>query len=359
MALPFFNIQKSKKRDQVIAIDLGGRSTKAVHLMRKGDTYTLLRYCVMDAPIFEKTISVNLLADHLKAVHQAMESKTKVTAIALGVNDALVRQADLPQMALSDLRMVLKTNSKNYLQQDLPGHVFDCHYNNPDTSPKAKEASGGKAGLAKQKVLVGGAKQQLLNDIQAALKQAGLVADSVVPGVISPVNAFELAQPEAFAKDAVALVNLGFKSSSICLCNRGDLSVTRVVNIGGDRLTQGLAEAMSISYAEAEGIKIGMPGEVQANLEPLLTPLGRELRASIDFFEHQQDRTINQVLVCGSSARSEFIIRSLQSELMAPCKAWNPAANIQLELPPAQAAEMEHISSQLTVAMGAAAAALF
>ena len=31
---------------------------------------------------------------------------------------------------------------------------------------------------------------------------------------------------------------------------------------------------MGISYAEAEGIKIGMPAEVQSNLEPLLTPLG-------------------------------------------------------------------------------------
>jgi len=67
MALPFFNGQ-SKKRDQIIAIDLGGRSTKAVHLQRRGDAYTLLRYCIMDAPIYEKNLSVSLLADHLKAV---------------------------------------------------------------------------------------------------------------------------------------------------------------------------------------------------------------------------------------------------------------------------------------------------
>ena len=45
---------------------------------------------------------------------------------------------------------------------------------------------------------------------------------------------------------------------------------------------------MNISYAEAEGIKVGMPGEVQAALESQVQPLGRELRASLDFFEHQQ-----------------------------------------------------------------------
>ncbi len=75
MALPFFNGQ-SKKRDQVIAIDLGGRSTKAVHLQRRGDAFTLLRYCVMDAPIYEKSLSVDLLSDHLKVVYQALEAKT-------------------------------------------------------------------------------------------------------------------------------------------------------------------------------------------------------------------------------------------------------------------------------------------
>jgi len=39
---------------------------------------------------------------------------------------------------------------------------------------------------------------------------------------------------------------------------------------------------MNITYAEAEGIKIGMPAEVQSALEPLLAGLARELRASID-----------------------------------------------------------------------------
>src|SRR5262249_49941117 len=144
------------------------------------------------------------------------------------------------------------------------------------------------AASQKLKVLVGGAKKQLTDDLSKAVRQAGLTPDQVVPGIICPFNAFELAMPDIFNKEAVALVDIGFKSTSMCWLHKGELIVTRVVNIGGDKLTHGLAESMSISYAEAEGIKVGMPGEVQSNLEPLLTPLGRELRASIDFFEHQQ-----------------------------------------------------------------------
>jgi type IV pilus assembly protein PilM len=155
----------------------------------------------------------------------------------------------------------------------------------------------------------------------------------------------------------VALVDIGFKSTSICLLNNGELIVSRVVAIGGDRLTTGLAESMGISYAEAEGIKVGMPAEVQSSLEPVLTPLGRELRASVDFFEHQQDKTISQIYLSGGSARSEFIVKSLEAELMAPCKTWNPTASLHLALPALQSAEIEHVAPQLTVAVGAAAAA--
>lgn len=355
MALPFLNGQSKKKRDQIIAIDLGGRSTKAVYMQRKGDVCTLLRYCVMDAPIFEKNVSVELLADHLKAVALALDAKTKFVSLAIGVNDSIVRHAELPQIPMDAMRQILKNNSKNYLQQDLPGHTFDCHFiPNSEVVDKANPANGN---TQKLKVLVGGAKKQLADDLEAAVKRAGLVPDQVVPGLVGPVNAFELAMPDIFFKDALALVDIGFKSTTICLLNKGELIVSRVVNLGGDKLTQGLAESMGISYAEAEGIKVGMAAEVQSNLEPLLVPLGRELRASVDFFEHQQDRTVGQIYISGGSARSEFIMKGLETELMVPCKSWNPATTLQLSLPPAQISEVEQVAPQLTVAVGTAAAA--
>jgi Tfp pilus assembly PilM family ATPase len=123
-------------------------------------------------------------------------------------------------------------------------------------------------------------------------------------------------------------------------------------------MTAAISESMSISYAEAEGIKVGMAGEVQAALESVLTPLGRELRASIDFFEHQQDRPVAAVYLTGGSTRSEFVVQVLQQELMIETRLWNPTSFLKLELPPQQAAEIELVSPQLAVAVGAAVAAL-
>ncbi len=360
MGLPSLMSRQTKRRDQIVAIDLGGRTTKAVHLQRRGDQFSLTDYAILDAPIYEKAMSADVLAEHLKSVHRAMDnSRARQVVLALSVTDSMFRQVEVPLMPVADIRLMLKYNSKTYLQQELPDHVFDCCFHLGSST--AKPAEGAKAAPAsaqqKQRAMVGGVKKQLLDDLQAAVKTAGLIAEQVVPGLIGPTNAFELAEPEVFAKEVVALVDIGFKNTTITILDCGEIMLNRVVAIGGDRLTSGLAEAMGISYLEAENIKIGMPAEVQQHLEALINPLGRELRASIDFFEHQQDKTVNQVFLSGGSARSDFIIQVLQTELIVPCKNWNPARALQLSLDPRKVGEIEQVSPQLTVAIGAAAAA--
>lgn len=340
----------------MLAVDLGNRTTKAVLIERRGEVMALTRYALLDAPIFEKKISAELLATHLREVVQKLDAQPKWVALALGLDDAIVKQIELPQIPVDDMRMVLKNNPKTYLQQDLPGYAFDCNIFIPKLAPRA-DAPKASPAVPKLKVLVGGAKQELLNNCQAAVMEAGMLASQVSPGLIGPINAFELSLPEAYEKDTVALVDIGFKHSSICIVDRGELVLMRIVNIGGDRLTAGLAESMSISYAEAEGIKVGMAPEVQAALEMQVQPLGRELRASLDFFEHQQDRPVSQVYVSGGSAQSELILQILHSEMVVDCKTWNPLQFLQLALPGQQAVEIEQMGPRLAVAVGAALAA--
>jgi len=358
--LPFLNGALRRKRTQVIAIDLGARTTKAVLLERRGETLALLRYALMDAPIFDKKISPELLADHLHAVAEALEGGCKYISLAVGLGDAVVRQVELPQIPLDEMRHVLKMNHKNYLQQDLPNHVFDCYIIPPRAqAPDAKATEPARSSMnsTKFKVLAAAARQQLVRDFIQAAGTASLVADAMVPALIGPINAFEKSLPEVFAKETVALVDIGFKHTSVCVLDRGELATNRTINIGGDQLTVGLAEAMNISYAEAEGIKVGMAPEVESALQSQVLPLGREIRASLDFFEHQMDRPVTEVFLSGGSTRSEMIIGMLHSEILADCKTWNPTSFLQMALPGQQAVEIDHVGPQLTVAIGTALAA--
>lgn len=357
--IPFLNGETRKKRTQMAAVDLGSRTTKAVLLERRGDLLALTRFALLDAPIFEKKISPELLADHLHAVTDALGGNIKFICAAVGLDEALVRQIELPQMPLDELRAVVKMNHKNYLQQDLPNHAFDCYIVPPRLDEKAEDGKPlAPAAPKKLKVLAAAAKQQLVSDFMHAARVAGLSADAMVPGLVGPINAFEKALPEVFAKDAVALVDIGFKHTSVCVLDRGDLVTSRTINIGGDQITAGLADAMNISYAEAEGIKVGMAPEIETHLQLQVIPLGREIRASLDFFEHQQDRPVTEIYLSGGSTRSDMILQILRAELLVECKTWNPTGFLQLALPGQQAVEIDHIGPQLTVAIGAALANL-
>lgn len=342
-----------------MAVDLGSRVTKAVHIQRRGDKFFLLGYALLDAPISDKgTLPVDLLGEHLRSTVQSLNARAKSVVLAVGAADCLVRHVEMPEMPMDAVRMVLKNNSRNYLQQDLPNYVYDCHliYQAvPVGLPNP--AKKGPVGHV-QRLLVSGAKRPFLDELMSTTKAAGLTLTHVIPGLICPANAFELAMPEVFRDEIVAVIEIGFKSSSVFILQQGEMVLSRVVNIGGDRLTSAIAEELKISYAEADGIKVGMPNEVRSAIEVFIASLARELRASLDYFEHQQDRPVSRVYLSGGSTRSEVIMQVLQSELMTACVTWNPVTALHQELPPVQKAEIDQIGSQLGVAIGAAVAAL-
>jgi hypothetical protein len=73
---------------QIVAIDLGTRTTKAVQLQRRDEGFELLNYTMQDAPVYEKSLSPELLGEHLNSIIQALGGKTKFVVLAIGVNES-------------------------------------------------------------------------------------------------------------------------------------------------------------------------------------------------------------------------------------------------------------------------------
>jgi Tfp pilus assembly PilM family ATPase len=226
--------------------------------------------------------------------------------------------------------------------------------------PASTEGGSDNASKAKPKcqVLVGGASKGVVENIKAAAKHAGLIVEHITPGQAGPANAYEMSFKDTFKEGVIALVDIGFKNTSVSILMEGEMVFSRVLGFGGDKLTAALVESLGVGYPEAEGIKVGLSSEVEENMLEALTPLARELRASIDFFEHQHDHTVDKIYFSGGTARSESIIQHLQTELMTPCENWNPTNCFDVSLPPDRLAEIEGCASQLTVALGVAVSTL-
>src|SRR4051812_4598497 len=112
------------KRSSVLCIDLGQRVSKAVYLQRKGERFELLNYALVDAPNLDKGPAPELLGQHLKAVAEEAGFRGRRISLVLGVADALLRHAEMPAVGVADMRLMLKYNSKAYLQQEFADYAF-------------------------------------------------------------------------------------------------------------------------------------------------------------------------------------------------------------------------------------------
>ena len=146
MGLPFFDSAVGKKRDQMIAVDLGSRTTKAVCVQRRGQGLALTGFALLDAPIYEKSLSPDLLTEHLKAITQGLQAPTRYVSLAVGVSDVQVRHADLPRMPISDMRMVMKLNSKTYFSRIFPAMSLIAT-STPTCSPRPAPSPRKRAAL--------------------------------------------------------------------------------------------------------------------------------------------------------------------------------------------------------------------
>lgn len=341
------SIQK-KMSDQIISIDLGARSTKAVCMEKDGEALRLVSYTIQDRPDYGKTLSREGLAKHLLAVTEALNAKTKSVILIAGANDSLLCHAEMPAIGISQMRKMVKLNPRLYFQEDLPNHSFDCLilHQNGEVKTDGKQ-------IRKAQTLIVAAKNQFLKNLQAASDSTGLDIERVTASQTGAANCF-LMSPEAAQRKSVALVDVGFSHSTISLVVNGEIVLTRVVNIGADKFTAGLAEAMNITYTVAEGLKQIMPDKVRSHLTALIAPLSSELNNSIHFFEQKDDKKISEIYVSGGSARSPLIIEILQTELHLTCKGWDPTSFLKHKFTAAQLTALQQEAPQLTVAIGAA-----
>ena len=344
--------RRSQRRDEIVAIDLGARVAKAVHLCRRGSDVALLNYALLEMTPASQASPREQLADLLRKMHKALGASTRLTVLALGPTRSVLTHLDLPAVAPSDLRRMIKLSPKNYLQRDLPDHVFDCFVG------AASEESGSAAfgrGKRKSKVLVGGASRTDVEELSQAAHDAGLMLGAITLSPVGIANAFRARKDEA-ADEAVALLDIGYSSSTINIVQAGELLLTRFINFGAEKIADVLEKVSKTHGPEPaeEDTSFSDEVEVQAKLQRAILLLAREVDASIGFFVSQQEATtVSRVLVSGGSARSQFILQTLEAELTLPCESWNPTSGLRLELPEARCQELEYEAPQFAVAVGA------
>jgi len=198
---------------------------------------------------------------------------------------------------------------------------------------------------------MGAAERDLVDHLVEAATGAGLMLSEVTFTQSALINIARQTCQTLLAGNAVALIDIGSKATSISILLEGEAVLNRIIPIGCKHLGENLDKGQ-----DKESGKAYLSNESFESLEKATQLLLRELRASIDFFEQVHERIVSQALFTGGLARTESaVIRVMQEGLVVPrCQLWNIAETVTLELTNVTAASFLNDEAQLGSVLGLA-----
>jgi Tfp pilus assembly PilM family ATPase len=349
----------ARRGNSVIGIDLGKHSFKGVLLQRKSDSrFVLTGFATREVP--EEISTTEELSQQVKLLLREIGGSAKNCAVAASDPNALLRIIEQPNTPVDLLRSALRLNGLAVLNQECKDFVLDIA---PvaATNANGHGANGASGGIAvqsgvmlKTKYLVGGLLRSVVKQISEAVNKTRVSVDILQLAPVCSFNAFELAYPDIFAKEAFLLLDMGHLQSTVLIGNKRELVLVRSIDYGGKALTQALTADGAVD-AKAAQLMIEQADAGMAEIcRGSLGRLAMEVRNSIGFFEGQHEESINRIFVSGGLARAEIILQTLSDELGLPCEIWDPLETCEVALPAAKRQELPNQFVSLNAACGAA-----
>lgn len=248
----------------------------------------------------------------------------------------IVRQVELPAMDESELRGALTLQAGEFIP--LPPEATQLDF-------RVLESFTSDEGEAMVRVLIAAVHRESVEQLLTAVRAAGLQASAVDLVPFALVRSLGLGAPLLGAPDAPeapggvggpaasaeAIVSVGAGVTVVVVHEVGVPRFVRIVDTGGDDLTAAVAQALGLSFEEAEAQKrqlgAGVEGRADASaaLEASLRDLTAEIRGSLDFYTSQSEaRPLSRVLVTGGGALVEGFTQGLADVLDAPVEWAQP-----------------------------------
>jgi len=143
---------------------------------------------------------------------------------------------------------------------------------------------------------------------------------------------------------------------------QGDVPVfTRDITTGGNQYTEEIQKSLSISFEDAERIKIGgrpgevtkdvIPQEVQDKIREVSEQLLGEIQRSLDFYRATTAGTeLDKLILCGGAARVPGLDKLFEERIEIPVEIADPFRRIEI----ASRAGDEDVIRELAPALGVA-----
>jgi Tfp pilus assembly PilM family ATPase len=349
----FFHVNKRRKPDLALGIDIGASQIKAALIRRHGDTFELLEYAVHALPATSaKAYRGPEFVAELQKTIDTLKTSERRAYVTISCSSAMVCQAEFPPVPIEEIKSALKLNSAGYLRRDFSSYyldAFELRKGSQDSKAKAKGSvkpveaprtndatqTTDKESKPKDKdgtrtiILVGGANKEEVDACRDALTAAKIKPQVIELAAVSVINAFHFSHPE-IKDDVVVLVDIGARMTSVNFLQGGLPLITRIMHFGGAQVSEYIGQVLMLKPQEAEEEKRKMSPPLQELVKTAISPLAREIRSSIDFFERQNDLHVQRIYACGGSASSPQMLEILGEAVGTPVECWNAVESLDV-----------------------------
>ncbi len=276
------------KEKSILGIDIGTQAIKMVQLKSEG--LQLETYGIVDLiePITNQTKPevVNATVDLLRNLAVKARVTTKRCALSLPNSAVFTSVIDMPKMSDKELENSMKFEAKKYVPLPFEEVSMSWSLISEDISNNT------------MKVLLIAVPKQIRDTYIHIFQQAGLDLEIIEIEALALIRALV----EDKSKNDV-IIDIGAKVTGINFIKEGLLQLTRNLNIGGDSITERIAQTLNLQPARAEQFKrdfgLNSTDFLPEAVKPVLNNIVAEVKQVMDLYKSHQVEVHRLVLVGG------------------------------------------------------------
>jgi type IV pilus assembly protein PilM len=222
----------------LLGIDIGMDNVKIVH--RDHGLNFVTRRLPENVVNDEGVVSPQVMAEFLKTLRAEEGIRARDCSLVLAERGAFFRHVSLPPMSVSELKINLPFEFRDYISEDPEGYAFDYALDNMVEDEEGKPT--------RMELFAAAARKETLNTYAEILKRAGFRLKVACPAPMANMHlmhAHNVEHPEDAGRDIV-VVDIGYNQMNISLFEDDRFMGSRVVDSGCVDVDSAIAEMRDV-----------------------------------------------------------------------------------------------------------------
>ncbi len=344
--------KKGPGKKNLVGLDIGSSSVKAVELGKKGSSLQLLNLgfenlqtdTIVDGQIMELNNVSNVISQIFN------EHQIRTTRVCAGVSghSVIVKNIVLPQMSSEELQESFSWHAEEHIPFDIADVNLDY-----ELTSRAEDALH---------VLMAACKSDKIANVKQAIQLAGKQPVIIDVDAFALQNCYEV-NYRPRPGEIVALLNIGAATMNINILNGTRSVFARDASVGGSQYTSLLQRELGLSFEQAEGVKRGMPlpegteaRPIQPIIETVSEALALEVKKTVDFYRAtaQDEVGIQKIFLAGGGSKLPGLADFLARKFEIPVEVFDPFRQIEVDSRKFDPEYMREIVPEMAVAVGLA-----